>query len=229
VNILAHRGFHRGDSCRENSPEAVRDAFDSSANGLEVDLQQLADNRFVLHHDDRLDPDRFNVSSPRPLNALTLEDFRQTDGRKILTLEDVFELDWQGKTFVFECKPSRNRHAFARALIGRLFELENPGDYRISCSDSVLLREFLHRMDPALLAPVITRSNPSAQFLKESTIWGEYHVREDLCTTGTFDNCPWFPDETIAWTVNDEKRRRELERIGIKGIMTDNHTILSGT
>ncbi len=228
MKILAHRGLHRGDPNRENRREAVRETLNSTVHGLEVDIQLLSGGQFVLHHDDYLSPDRFDVAHPKPLNALTLEKL-QGIADQLLTLGEVFDLDWQGKKFVFECKPSRNRYAFSRAFCKRLSELygsEQSHKFIISCSDIMLLQQLRQQFDPTFLAPVITRSNPCNQFVKESLHWGEYHVREDLCTSGAFNNKSWFPEETIAWTVNDEVRVRQLERIGIKGIMTDNQSLI---
>jgi glycerophosphoryl diester phosphodiesterase len=226
VKVIAHRGLHRGDPAKENTRDAIEAALESSADGLEVDLQQLVDGRFVLHHNDQLDPDRFDVSYPRPLNAMSLEEIREAGGTRILSLEDVFELDWNDKDFVFECKPSRNRYAYVRALLQRLQTLSPPDRFLFSSSDPVLLRQLSQRIGPRSLAPVISRYNPSNRALKESSNWAEYHVRVDLCLTDAFENHEWFPEQTVSWTVNDDSRRRKLERIGIKGIMTDDPSFL---
>ncbi|HEY7575754.1 MAG TPA: glycerophosphodiester phosphodiesterase family protein, partial [Thermoanaerobaculia bacterium] len=49
--------------------------------------------------------------------------------------------------------------------------------------------------------------------------WAGY--RRELCRVVGERNRTGFPSYVVAWTVNDERRLRDLVRIGVDGVMTD--------
>lgn len=221
--MYAHRGLHDGNRALENSRRAVEEALVSTADGLEVDLQCLADGRFLLHHDGDLNPEHFDVPRPVPVATRTLDEIRRLSNIDRLSLSDVLELDWNEKTLVFECKASRNRTSFARALERVFSERTIPETLLFSSQDPRLLDELRHRFRGTSLAPVLSHLNPLDRHRAGDARWSEIHLAQDLCTANTLDPTDELdPDRVVAWTVNDPERGQKLERIGIKGIMTDN-------
>lgn len=221
--MYAHRGRHDGNPALENSRRAVEEALESTADGLELDLQSLADGRFLLHHDGDLNPEHFDVPRPVPVATRTLDEVRRLSKIDRLSLSDVLELDWNEKTLVFECKSSRNRSSYARALERVFSERTIPENLIFSSQDPRLLDELRHRFRRASLAPVLSRLNPLDRHRAGDARWSEVHLAQDLCTANALDGTDEFElNRVVAWTVNDSERGQQLERIGIKGIMTDN-------
>ena len=52
--ILAHRGYSQ--KFPENTLLAFNKAFENNADGIECDLQKSKDNKFVIIHDDKIEP-----------------------------------------------------------------------------------------------------------------------------------------------------------------------------
>jgi glycerophosphoryl diester phosphodiesterase len=222
--VYAHRGVHHGNRKNENTRTAVREALNSSADGLEVDLQPLGDTDFLLHHDDvRPSPDSHQ---PNLINSYSLKDIQRRFGDELIGLRELLEWDWQGKRFIFECKSSRNNISVVRRLRLLLDEIPTDGSMMLSTSDLELLRRLL--IGSTLpVAPVIYDVNPLVLGIIEQFELPEVHLKHTLCTTETIDKLPGIePSDVIAWTVNTKKQRQKLERLGIKGIMTDNSDLL---
>ncbi len=225
VKTFAHRGLHQGNPAQENTKEAVRDALESSADGMEVDLQLLGDGHFLLYHDDVIRTKGAEGSvQPKLLNAIDYQEARRVLGNNCLTLEEVLDWDWRDKEIIFECKPARNNFSLVRRLKKRL-KGSDPLP-TVSSSDLRLLQGLLRETTLPVI-PVITDINPLLNGLVEKFEFREIHLYEPLCTKKKLlrlDGCE--PENVIAWTVNTKKRRQELERLGIKGIMTDNVELL---
>ncbi|QUI24061.1 glycerophosphodiester phosphodiesterase [Vallitalea pronyensis] len=50
---IAHRGYHDGDACPENSMRAFREAIENGF-GIELDVHATSDGKIVVFHDDNL-------------------------------------------------------------------------------------------------------------------------------------------------------------------------------
>ncbi|MCA1241412.1 glycerophosphodiester phosphodiesterase [Stappia stellulata] len=108
---IAHRGYHdKARGCVENTPSAVAAAMEK-AFSIEVDLQQSADDRAIVFHDDTLDRLTFETG---PVKARTAADLRTammrgTDDRLWL-LDELLELVDGRVGLCIEIKSRFERH-----------------------------------------------------------------------------------------------------------------------
>lgn len=217
VELIAHRGLHNQTGVRENSRRAVLDAFESDVDGIEVDVQLLGDGSLVLFHDDTVTEPG---GTPRLLGTLSKAGFRDRIDYDPLFLEELLELDWRAKRVILECKPNRNHLSLVRRLLRTLPEDASSRPLTLSSYDWDVLGALRGRTDVSL-APVVTELTGRARRQLKLDHWSELHLRASLLDS------PKARDLTekravLAWTVNDPNRFEELERLGIKGIMTDN-------
>lgn len=227
MKIYAHRGIHGGIKSAENRQKAVKKALESSADGVELDLQLTADGDFLLFHDNTIKPRYHSSEYPRPVNSITKTEINTCEN-DFLFLKDLREMSWNGKQVILECKPSRNRTAYARRLIKRLSGFDSERALTLSSQDMTLLNELLLRCGLPL-APVIHELDALSRRYLRMNWWDEIHLDVDLCDKNCLDRTTGLdPSDVIVWTVNDPSRVQQLERMGIKGIMTDNQKILSG-
>lgn len=216
LEIIAHRGLHESDSIRENSRRAVLKAFESDADGIEVDLQLLGDGSLVLFHDETL---RASDGTPQLLGSLTKREFRELVDHEPLFLEELLELDWQRKRIILECKPNRNHLSLVRRLLLKLPENAPSLPLTISSYDWDILSALAGRTD-VNLAPVVTELTGRSRRQLKLERWSELHFSVDLLSSPRITDFAHHYD-LIIWTVNHSERLEELERLGIKGIMTD--------
>lgn len=91
LNIYAHRGFIK--KARENSLQAMKDAMNTAAYGIEFDLQLTKDRIAIVTHDLNM---KNLIGKSFQTNELTLSDIRKKkikgDKQKILMFSEL--LDW---------------------------------------------------------------------------------------------------------------------------------------
>jgi len=223
---LAHRGLHDTPDRPENSPEAIRAAWASGADGLEVDLQMLGDGRIVTHHDPvlRLAPGR--EGRHRALADLDREDFRRLSDVPAMTLPELLGGTPEHQQLVLEGKPQRSPGAFRRRLLRVLHRHDVPPKTLVSSVDLSWLRELAPSL-PVPVAPVVHRVGPLERAALEHMDWREIHLWEGLCTRTFLKELRTRTDRpVVAWTVNDPGRVDELDTLGVEGIMTDRPDLL---
>ncbi len=86
-NILniAHRGFHK--AFPDNTLEAFEAAIQLGVNGIEFDVQETADNGFVVFHDDKLEGKDITK-----LFLAEVKNIKLQDKFEIPTLEQALDL-----------------------------------------------------------------------------------------------------------------------------------------
>lgn len=100
--IIAHRGASRVKT--ENSAGAIREALDSSADMIEVDLRTTKDEYVILFHD--RDTGRL-AGTKKVINESTLEELdtlRLKGGESIITLSEALQIVKGGKPLNLELK-----------------------------------------------------------------------------------------------------------------------------
>ncbi|MFB6356500.1 MAG: glycerophosphodiester phosphodiesterase [bacterium] len=219
MNRIAHRGIH--EQYPENSSEAVQTAFDSRADGVEVDVRILYDHTLVLHHDATLGNPSNSSNRFRPLTAMTESELRRNASFNVMTVPRCIETKPANKSLTLECKPGPNIHTFDRELLQALPK-HLPDNLIVSSSDFELLEDLDHR-STLNLAPVIRSVDGLSRSYLHKQDWHEIHIRHTLCNEDTLDEIrPFHDGSIIAWTVNQEERINELEELNVDGIMTDN-------
>lgn len=219
MKIYAHRGLHS--THVENSRAAVMGAYESTADGIEVDLRQLNDGRIVLHHDQVLK----QSNNYFDLGSLSLAQLKTLLDHDPITLRETLELKPPDKHLVLECKPHRNNPGFCRRL-ARILRQSTRSNVTLSSESWAILR-LLNWKTSYPLAPVVRYTRGLHRTFLEHVPFQEAHVRESLLQPShvrdmfSARNIP-----VIAWTVNNESQVREFEGLGISGIMTDNGDLI---
>lgn len=220
---IAHRGLHQETGVVENSRNAVTRAFDADVDGIEVDLQLLGDGTLVLFHDSGLKLDN-GTRHYLPLSTLDYSEFQSRVDFEPLSLSELMELDWMGKRVILECKPNRNHLSLVRRLQLVLDQCSPSGPVTLSSYDPAILFALSRRIAYPI-APVISDFSGHFPLLSHQNHWSELHLSLDLIdhplTADLADE-----HDVIVWTVNERNYLGKLERLGIKGIMTDNLAVL---
>lgn len=110
-NILniAHRGFTQ--VFPDNTIEAFRAALEIGVDGIEFDVQETADRRFIVHHDNEL----FGINIER-LSFAEVEKVKLGGKFRIPTLAEALDLCVKQVTLVVELKQVQSIDAFVRIL-----------------------------------------------------------------------------------------------------------------
>lgn len=91
--IVAHRGYHAGDGCEENSIAALRAAQDAGAYAVTCDVNMTSDGTLIVVSGPWLgkrdDPDRLNVQRT---DFVTLRSKRLANGEVVPTLDEFLEV-----------------------------------------------------------------------------------------------------------------------------------------
>ncbi|HEY41910.1 MAG TPA: glycerophosphodiester phosphodiesterase [Dehalococcoidia bacterium] len=147
---IAHRGFTR--QFPDNTLEAFEAAIRIPVDGIECDVHETADHRFVIFHDDEIDG--------RDIGQMTLEEIGQVKLRgkyRVPTLEQTLEL-CRGKTLLnIEIKRVSSLDRFLELVRERL----QPEEVVFSSFNRDIIIEL------ARLAPEIQRGILSAYEIKD--------------------------------------------------------------
>jgi len=85
IQNIAHRGFTK--SFPDNTLEAYKAAVEIPVDGVEFDVRETADNRFIIHHDPQLQGKDINKMSHDEIRSIKL------DGKYLIpTLEETLDL-----------------------------------------------------------------------------------------------------------------------------------------
>ena len=105
IQNIAHRGFTK--SFPDNTLEAYRAAIEILVDGVEFDVRETADNRFIIHHDPQLQGKDINKMSQDEIRSVRLE------GKyKIPTLEETLDLLRNRTGLMIEVKEVRSVDSF---------------------------------------------------------------------------------------------------------------------
>lgn len=221
MKIYAHRGQH-GDP-PENSRDAVLAAYNSQADGLEVDLQRLKDGQIVFHHDRVIKTTAGGQVDYHDLANLRFEEVSERLDHEPITLEEALKEKPTDITLVLECKPHRSNIGFCRTLLRHLRN-HPPNNIVLSSESWTLLRQLSMKASYPL-APVVRWTKGVHRTYLGRSFFSEVHLRwnlalqEEIRSIFTRRNIP-----IIAWTVNDRDDFDRLKQLGIDGVMTDNES-----
>ena len=106
---IAHRGYTR--RFPDNTLEAFRAALELGVDGVEFDVQETLDGRFLIFHDDAIGGKAIAESTAEEIQAFGVE------GRyRIPTLQETLELLGHGPLLVVELKRVRSLDPFLEIL-----------------------------------------------------------------------------------------------------------------
>jgi glycerophosphoryl diester phosphodiesterase len=235
VEVIAHRG---GAALRpENTLAAFEHAAALGADVLEMDLRVTADGEIVVLHDATLD--RTTDGSGR-VDSMTLEAVRRLDagyrfageggfpfrgqGIRVPTLEEVLER-LPGMRMVLEmkqftapqaeklCALVRRTGMAEKVLVASMPEAPLAA-FRAACPE---VATSMNASEARYFLVVTSAYTPAAPALQIPDRLGQTVLATpELAATARRRNL-----KLHVWTVNDERRMRELIEIGVDGIITD--------
>jgi glycerophosphoryl diester phosphodiesterase len=226
--VYGHRGARA--HAPENTLVSFERAMDDGADGIELDVRTTSDGVVVVVHD----PDLRRVTDGRDLRKvqdLTLAELSAVElasGTHVPTLESV--LDWADRREALvnvELKhDTHDKHALT-AGVARL--LRGRGRQASRTMFSSFDPELLARV--AVLIPSIPRAflfngdqrfsrTPAVGLVARAVGASMLNPERVLCSQ---DRVASFRRKYLVnvWTVNDEGEARDLARIGVDGLITD--------
>ncbi|MER3410629.1 MAG: glycerophosphodiester phosphodiesterase [Thermoleophilia bacterium] len=205
--VIAHRGASWDE--KENTLAAFERAIADGADFLELDVQVSADGALVVFHD--LDLDRLTPLTG-PLRRRSMAELAEVG---IPTLEQVIELARGRIGIMAELKSA---HLYRRhGLVERTVALLSGEDVVVSFQRRALLqarrlRPELHVLQHVGLGVSI---RTAARYAWAVGFWDARVTRRGIARAHAFGLL------ATVYTVNDERRMRELAALGVDGIFTD--------
>ncbi|MCY3797526.1 MAG: glycerophosphodiester phosphodiesterase family protein [Chloroflexi bacterium] len=223
---------HRGAMARApmNTMASFELAMQQGADGIELDVHLSRDGQLVVIHDDSVDA---TSDGQGKVTDMTLDQLKRLDagawysdefaGQRIPTLDEVFDAFGDGMFINVEIKSSRET---VDRLEKRLAECLRRHNMRerviVSCFDPVILRRAEQAMHKVLMGFLYAPNMPAAHnlLLKEF----RHEARHPLHVMVDEGYMKWARAQGYyvnVWTVNDPERARQLKRLGVNTIMTD--------
>jgi glycerophosphoryl diester phosphodiesterase len=195
--IIGHRGF--ASRFPDNSLAGVEAAIAAGADGVEVDVRPCADGTWVCHHD--------RSRAGRPVREWDLEALRREG---VPTLAEVAAAVPAQRWLFVEVKPlpAADLRGGEESLAGLLRPRESSTRV-ISSSEAVL--ETVRRDLPGVALSLVFDEIPDP-LPRGLELSPAHRLVEKLLACGR----PLHP-----WTVNHPDRMRELARLGVASITTD--------
>jgi glycerophosphoryl diester phosphodiesterase len=233
VLVIAHRGLPAA-TRTENTIGAVRSAFDSGADGVEVDVRLTADGALCLSHD----PTLARLSgSPLAVAGSPwshLRDSAALGGVLLACVEEVLVVA-AGRRVVLELKkPPPAPSATARtalALAGQLRSLQRAGlpmDVTVSSFSATVVAHVRRLLPPSsgvrtavLGRPLTAPSSLLRQALAAGHDEVHPHVLALLAAPGSIQQAHAVGVAVCPWTVNRRREVRRLAGLGVDALITD--------
>jgi glycerophosphoryl diester phosphodiesterase len=210
--VIAHRGASWDE--RENTLPAFERAIASGADFVELDVQVSADGVLVVFHDldlDRLTPLR------GPMRRRPAAELRE---HGIPTLDEVLQLT-RGRVGVMA--ELKSAHLFRRHdVIARTVASLGDGDVVVSFGRRALLEA--RRRRPGLRLVQHVGYGVSIRVASRYAWAVGFH--DPRVTPRGIARARALGLETTVYTVNDERRMRELVALGVGGIFSDRPALL---
>ena len=221
--VFAHRGA-RVDA-PENSRLAFRLARRIGADGVELDVHRARSGEIVVHHDPLV---RLPSGAEARIRDLTLAQLRRIDlggGQRIPTLEEALAELGPRMVMNIELKVEGLRSRGLEREVGRIVAEAGVGDRILvsSFNPLALLRMRFHapRLRRGWLfagqTPSFLRGPLTARLLGASSV----HPDDELVDAASVARWHRAGLRVIPYTVNLPERMRELARLGVDGLFTD--------
>ncbi len=228
--VVAHRGASA--HAPENTIAAYRRAVELGARFIETDLQLTRDARLVALHDETLDR---TTNGQGPVHALTRDEvcaldagswFHSSDGRsyageRVPALREVLQFARESDVvFYLELKGGSTWGA-EHALVSALRD-SGEATRAVVLSFHTGQLEAIRRLDDTLMTGFLYDA-PLTDSIPRAMRAGARQLvpHHTLITPELMKAAGEVGLQVIAWTVNDEARMRELQQLGVSGIMSD--------
>jgi len=228
VRMIAHRGVCGLE--RENTAAAFVAAGNRSYFGIETDIHETADGKFIIIHDDntkRVAGDEYIVEQTdfETLRSIKLFDRKSEEKRADLvlpTLEEYISICKRyDKIAVLELKNAMKTETILEIVkvIEEMEYLEHTIFISFAISNLIALREVYPQAQIQYLVEEIEDIEALLETLKK------YHFDIDIKHSSIKEEMvPQFHDNGIkinVWTVNTVERAERLQEIGVDYITTN--------
>lgn len=224
--LIAHRGASA--LAPESTKAAIQTALQTKAKMVELDVQMTKDGRLVIFHDNRLKRTTNGKGwlSKTPYNRLRHLDAgswfsSKFSGQKILTPEEVLRLVPHRVMVNLELKKTARRSLLLKQVQGFLRLHKNDrARLLVSSFDARLLRPLTESgVDLALICRWQADQSLRKAIRLGCTCWHPFYR---LVTRKRLARAHQAGLRVHAWTIDTVKQARNLLRIGVDGIFTNN-------
>jgi len=235
MSITAHRGGGRA-KFPENSISAIKNTIEEGkADRIEVDIHQTKDNVLIVIHDKSIDRTTTGKGMIKNMSYQELRKFHLKSSctkEKIPLLEDVIKIIDGKCKLVIELKYGHSFYPNIEKRTVEMIKKHNAENWCIiqSFNDDILQRT--RNLDMSLhfhkllfgklrFLPIIIdnkirfRTLESYQFVDEFSVFYLFANREILKISKSMNK------KINVWTVNDDKKKKKILKLGVDGIITD--------
>lgn len=224
--IIAHRGS--SGTLPENTVPAFALAVEEQADFVEIDVWRSSDGEMVIMHDRTLDRTT-NAASvfpgriPWAIDSFTAAELGTLDaggGEPVPTLAEVLAVLGPKTGLLAELKSPSRYPGLEDELLQVIGGLPNP--VVVQSFDIAWMRGFRDVTSDVTLG-LLYSAQPPEDELTEASNWAQQiNVKHDAIDQGFVDRVHGLGMVTCPWTVDDEGRARELDALGVDGIITNN-------
>jgi glycerophosphoryl diester phosphodiesterase len=227
--IIGHRGARN--EAPENTIESFVHAQKHGCRAFELDVQLSADHELMVFHDTGLRRTTGHRGKLSDFNAsiLTTLDARfggvyWHEACPIPTLQQVLDVCSHTEDWQLEVKPCNRLFStiIAHKLIKMLTNKHAPQGRVTVTSSNIWFLQTIKHLNPRIRTGLVN------EFRKESAIRKAKNLKCDLlalnqrlCSKNLVDAAHENNLEVSIWTVNDLKKKIELEKMGVDSVITD--------
>lgn len=233
--IIAHRGA--SGYAPENTIAAINLAIKQGCDGIEMDVQLTQDGEVVVYHDWTVDR---TTNGTGEIKDLTLEEIRKLDagswfshefiGEKVPTLEEV--LKYIPKTLLLNVE-IKSKSFDERGLEDKVADILKKHDrieHTVVSSFNHLCIQKISKINSDIKLGGLYEAHllEACKYFESNNLNlyslhpNNYYLNADLVKEAQDNGMKLY-----CWTVNDVKRARELQLLGVNGIITNYPDILN--
>lgn len=223
TDVIAHRGYTS--ASKENTLEAIREAWMFEAEIVEVDIHVLKDGKLILFHD--------NEIADKPVKSLEYSELQAfAVSYHIPTIKEALAEVPAGKSIVLDLKS--NSDELYKALVDLVSKEAFDCNIIIQSSSLPFLSSLKQRLPKDFKYHFLTKlernrfsiMEPSAKDLiadlKDSGILGLSVKGRQFIDQAFVDTIKAAGIRLYVWTINDPVRISHYSKLGVDGIITDN-------
>jgi glycerophosphoryl diester phosphodiesterase len=215
--VIAARGYlrsaHRGAPSFgiDNSDASIRAALEYAPDLIEVDVHRTVDDELILWHDDFVN----DAGERLPIQSSSLEQLqavRLKDGSRLVTLDEALQISAGKAGLLIDLKAPQLETLILESLM------------RCNARNAVVCGGYTDTLRAVQAAgiPASYTPDPLRELFKPKPLeWDALTVHHRTVSAAMLARASAEGVRVIAWTVDDEKRMRELVKLGVHGITTN--------
>lgn len=228
--IFAHRGASM--HAPENTLEAFQLALEMGADGIELDITPSADGAPMVIHDPNLERTTNGKGDVRQLSAAEIQRYDagvkfggKYSGVRVPTLREVFEAFGDRTRYNLDMKTFYDAdRPLVRTVLALIEEYKLASRVLVSSFSLDTLRWFTEETRTVRLGVLISQHTPH-MLQEDGRRWRiryeAIHPNHTLVDETVMRRARQQRKKVAVWTVNDAERKRELAKLGVDVIITD--------